>query len=140
MAHPTLDFKRSYLAMRRALEGTLKRFNFTGAQFDVVQVLLHEGPLEHRDLQRRLAIASPTLSNIIDGMEREGQVTRRVDTADARVKTIHLSSKARHLCSSDEFCAAGDALVAKMFAGFTATERRAFTSYLARIEANLDGA
>ena len=140
MSHPTLDFKRAYLAMRRALEGTVKRFNFTGAQFDVVQLLLHEGPLEHRDLQRRLAIASPTLSNIIDGMERDGHVTRKVDTADARVKTIHLSSKARHLCSSDAFCDAGDALVAKMFAGFSATERRAFTNYLARIEANLDGA
>lgn len=138
MSHPTLDFKRAYLAMRRSLEQTLKPFHVTGAQFDVVQLLLHDGALEHRDLQRRLAIASPTLTNIIDGMEREGHVVRKSDTGDARVKTIHLSSKARRLCSSDEFCDAGDALVERMFAGFTAAERREFTRYLKRIETNLD--
>ena len=95
MSHPTLDFKRAYLAMRRGLEATVKPFNLTGAQFDVVQVLLHEGALDHRDLQHRLAIASPTLTNIIDGMERSGHVVRKSESEDARVKTIHMSAKAR---------------------------------------------
>lgn len=138
MSHPTLAFKRAYLALRRALEYTVKPFHFTGAQFDVLQLLMHSDGLEHRDLQRRLSIASPTLTNILDVLEREGHVERRSDSSDARIKTIHMSRQARRMCASPEFCAAGDALVSRMFDGFTEDERRVFLSALARIETNLD--
>ncbi|QUD89581.1 MarR family winged helix-turn-helix transcriptional regulator [Phenylobacterium montanum] len=138
MSHPTLAFKRAYLALRRALEHTVKPFDFTGAQFDVLQLLMHQDGLEHRDLQRQLSIASPTLTNILDVLEREGHVERRSESSDARIKTIHMSRKARQMCASDEFCDAGDALVKQMFDGFTEEERRRFLSALARIESNLD--
>lgn len=138
MSHPTLELKRAYLALRRALEHTVKPFKFTGGQFDVLQILMHNDGLEHRDLQRRLAIASPTLTNIIDVLEREGHVVRRSAGADARTKTIHLSDHARRLCASDAFCEAGDALVQQMFRGFSDDERRTFLKALNRVEANLD--
>ncbi len=138
MSHPTLDLKRAYLALRRALEHTVRPFNLTGAQFDMLQVLMHDDGLEHRELQRRLAIASPTLTNILDVLEREGHVVRRADGADARVKTVHMSEPARRLCASDAFCAAGDALVAQMFNGFSSQEREGFMRYLRRVETNLD--
>lgn len=139
MSHPTLELKRAYLAMRRALEQTVQPFNFTGAQFDVLQFLLHDNGMEHRELQRRLSVTSPTLTNIVDGMVREGHVVRHADPHDGRVKRLYLGDAARKLCSSDAFCSAGDAFVAKMFKGFTAAERREFSRALARIEANLDG-
>lgn len=138
MSHPTLIFKRAYLSLRRALERTIKPFHFTGGQFDVLQLLMHHDGLEHRDLQRSLTIASPTLTNILDVLERHGHVERRSDGPDARVKTIHMSKQARQLCASAEFCAAGEALVAQMFDGFSKDERRAFLKALVRIEANLD--
>lgn len=138
MSHPTLTFKRAYLSLRRALEHTVKPFHLTGAQFDVLQLLMHHDGLEHRDLQRRLSIASPTLTNILDVLEREGHVERRSDSPDARIKTIHMSRTARQMCASDDFCAAGDALVTQMFDGFTESDRRMFLNALTRIEANLD--
>jgi len=138
MSHPTLELKRAYLALRRALEQTIKPFNFTSGQFDVLQFLLHGDGMEHRELQRRMAVASPTLTNIVDGMVREGHVVRYPDPHDARVKRLYLGDAARKLVSSPEFCAAGDALVAKMFNGFTEEERREFSRALSRIEANLD--
>lgn len=138
MSHPTLIFKRAYLALRRALEHTVKPFHFTGGQFDVLQLLMHDDGLEHRELQRRLTIASPTLTNILDVLERNGHVERRSESTDARIKTIHMSQQAREMCASDAFCAAGDALVKQMFDGFTDDERRAFLNALVRIETNLD--
>lgn len=138
MSHPTLVFRRAYLALRRALEYTVKPFKFTGGQFDVLQILMHQDGLEHRELQRRLSIASPTLTNIVDVLEREGHVERRSDQSDARVKTIHLSRQARDLCASDAFCEAGETLVSKMFEGLTKAERDAFLRTLVRIETNLD--
>lgn len=138
MSHPTLDFKRAYLSLRRALEHTIRPFGFTGGQFDVVQVLMHDDGLEHRELQRRLAVSSPTLTNVIDVLERQDHVTRRTDSEDARVKTIHLTDAARQVCASAAFCDAGDRLVAKMFEGFSNEERQQFLRSLGRIEKNLD--
>lgn len=138
MSHPVLDFKRAYLAMRRALEQTVKQFDFSVAQFDVLQILLHEDGLEHRELQQRLAVASPTLTNILDRMERDGHVQRKVDAADGRVKRIYLGQSARKLVSSEPFCAAGDALVGSMFRGFSDLEKDVFLQLIRRIEKNLD--
>lgn len=138
MSHPTLDLKRAYLAMRRALERTIKPFDFSVAQFDVLQILLHHDGIEHRELAHRLAIASPTLSSILDRMERDGHVQRRADPQDARVRRIHLGDRARALCSSQEFCDAGDQLVAQMLRGFSDAERSTLFALLARVEHNLE--
>lgn len=138
MSHPTLELKKAYLALRHALDHTVRRFNLTSAQFDVLQLLMHDDGLPHRTLQQRLAIASPTLTNILDVLEREGHVERRPDPADARTKTIHLSAKARMLCASDDFCSAGEALVEQMFKGFGEDERAAFMRALKHVETNLE--
>ncbi|WP_218080236.1 MarR family winged helix-turn-helix transcriptional regulator [Anthocerotibacter panamensis] len=138
MTHPTLELKKAYLALRRALDHTVRPFHLTGAQFDVLQLLMHSDGLEHSELQRQLAIASPTLTNIIDVLEREGHVERRADGADARKKTIHMSNQARLLCSSDAFCDAGEALVQQMFRGFSEQDSKSFMQTLKRIERNLE--
>lgn len=138
MSHPILNFKRAYLAMRRALEQTIKPFDFSVAQFDVLQILMHDDGLEHRELQKRLAVASPTLTNVLDRMERDGHVQRRADGTDGRIKCIYLGDQARTLCWSDEFCQAGDKLVESMFHGFSDDEKHLFNRMLARIEKNLE--
>lgn len=140
MTHPTLEMKKAYLALRRALDHTVRPFGLTSAHFDVLQLLMHRDGLAHRDLQRQLAIASPTLTNIVDVLERQGHVERRQDPQDARMKTIHMSELAQKLCASDAFCKAGESLVSQMFAGFSDSETRAFMQALKRIERNLDAA
>lgn len=137
MTHPTLRFKRAYLALRRAVDEAIKPFGFTAAQFDVIQLLLHERELEHRQLQERLAMTSPTLTNILDGMERQGFVDRTVDTEDGRVKKISLGTATQTICQSRNFKVAGDALVSQMFKGLNSSEREQFLKLLDRIEANL---
>ena len=136
MSHPTLDLKRAYLALRRALEETLRPFNLTAAQFDVLQVLMHEGETEHGELQRRLSVASPTLSNVLDVLEREGHVSRRTSRGDARAKSIRLTEAALAVCASPAFCDAGDRLVERMFRGFSTEERSQFHAMLKRVEQN----
>lgn len=138
MSHPTLDLKRAYLALRRALEETIKPFGFTGGQFDVLQILMHQDSVEHRELQRHLAVTSPTLTNVLDVLERNGHVRRSPSSEDARAKSIQMTASARGVCRSDAFCDAGDRLVERMFRGFTPQERAQFTKLLNRVERNLD--
>ena len=138
MSHPTLELKRAYLALRRALEQTVSPFGFTAGQFDVLQILMLEDGLEHRELQRRLAIASPTLTNILDVLERQGHIARRQDTQDARVKKIYITRAARDICYSESFCNAGEELVKQMFRGFTKADQKQFLTLLHRVEDNLE--
>lgn len=139
MSHPTLDLKRAYLALRRRLEDTVRPFGLTAGQFDVLQILMHQTEVEHRDLQRQLAVTSPSLTGVLDVLERDGHVTRRVSDADARARTIRITPGAREVCFSKEFCDAGDRLVEQMFSGFSQAEREQFSRLLARVEHNLDG-
>lgn len=138
MPHPTLDLKRTYLALRRALEHVIKPFGFNGGQFDVLQLLMQQSELEHRELQKQLAIASPTLTNVIDVLEKNGHVVRYPSGHDARVKMIAMTDSARAVCYSKAFCDAGDTVVDQMFAGFSADERQTFLRLLARVHGNLE--
>jgi DNA-binding MarR family transcriptional regulator len=136
MAHPTFQMKRAYLAMRRCMEQALQPIGLTAAQFDVFQQLLHEDGLEHRLLQERLAIASPTLTNIIDGMVTRGLVERQVSAVDGRVKQLFLTPRAHEL--HDQLGVASQQFIAAMFAGFSPHERGLFLSWLDRVTDNLD--
>ena len=138
MSHPTLNLKRAYLALRRRLEETVKPFGFTAGQFDVLQVLMHEPEIEHKELARKLAVASPSLTGALNELESAGHVARRMSDADARAKTVRITPAAREVCYSKEFCDAGDRLVEKMFDGFSPQEREQFERLLGRVERNLD--
>lgn len=119
------------------MEESLQPLGLTAAQFDVMQQLLHEDGLEHRMLQERLSISSPTLTNIIDGMVERGLVERRMSPEDARVKQLFLTAKAHEL--HDSMREAGEQFVARMFAGFSRNEIGLFLDWLERMTRNLEG-
>ncbi len=140
MAHPTLRLKRAYLAMRRAVDEAIRPFGLSAAQFDVIQLLLHEDDQDHRRLQDQLAMTSPTLTNILDGMVRAGFVERSVDPGDARRRRIRLGQAAKLICASPGFSAAGDAVVGRMFQGLSEKDEAQLLSLLDRVADNLDDA
>lgn len=123
--------------MRKCMEESLQPIGLTAAQFDVMQQLLHEDGLEHRVLQDRLNVASPTLTNIIDGMVERGLVERRMSPEDARVKQLFLTAKAHDL--HDQLREAGEQFVARMFTGFSRNEVGLFLDWLDRINQNMEG-
>lgn len=136
VSHPSFRLKRAYLAMRRCMEETLQPFGLTAAQFDVLQQLLHENGLEHRVLQERLFITSPTLTNIVDGMVERGLVERRMSHEDARVKRLYLTEKAHDLHT--QLGELGQQFVGAMFAGFSRNEIGLFLDWLDRLTHNFE--
>jgi DNA-binding MarR family transcriptional regulator len=138
MRHPTLILKQSYLAMRRAIDDVVRDLGLTGAQFDVLQQLLHEDCMEHRELQRRLAIASPTLTVTIDAMVASGHVVRERDAVDRRVVRLRLGPAAIELVKSNAFREAGDKVVLRMFEGFEVDDRTRLLASLNRIARNFE--
>lgn len=118
------------------MDEVLQPLGLTAAQFDIFQQLLHEDGLEHRVMQERLGVTSPTLTNIIDVMVERGLVERRISPVDARVKLLFLTPKAHDL--HGELGVAGEAFVQTMFAGFSRSETALFMDWLERVTRNFE--
>lgn len=136
--HPSFALKRAYLAMRKRMDEVLQPLGITAAQFDVIQQLLHEDGLEHRLMQERLCVSSPTLTNVIDVMVERGFVERRVSPDDARVKLLFLTPKAHEL--HEQLEQASVVFLRSMFNGFSASETALFREWLDRVASNFERA
>jgi DNA-binding MarR family transcriptional regulator len=116
--------------MRRSIDEVLAPIGITSAQFDLLQQLLHEDGLEHRELQRRLGLTSPSLTTLVDGMVRNGHLARRPDPEDGRVKRIWLESKAVEIIRSEAFAQAGRTVTERLLAPFSTEEAARFLHQL----------
>jgi DNA-binding MarR family transcriptional regulator len=97
--------KLSFMTMRRELEASLRTSGMTITQWRALGVILHQPGATHSDLMRHLEIEAPSVTSLVDGMERNGWVKRTRSTADARVKRLSLTSRGRSMIE-----AAGEAM------------------------------
>jgi DNA-binding MarR family transcriptional regulator len=81
--------------LRRPLEAEIARGNLTGPQQSAVAALLHAGPMSLKELSGRLGLAHSTTSGIVDRLEKQGLVERKVDEADRRLTRIGASKVVR---------------------------------------------
>jgi len=66
---------------------------------------MQSGPTQ-RELADKIGVESPTLVPIIDKMEQDGYVKRKLDSKDRRIKRIYATAKADSLWDSMMECAA----------------------------------
>lgn len=66
---------------------------------------MQSGPTQ-RELADKIGVESPTLVPIIDKMEQDGYVKRKLDSKDRRIKRIYSTSKADSMWDSMMECAA----------------------------------
>jgi MarR family transcriptional regulator for hemolysin len=71
-------------------------------------------------LAEELGVEAPSVVPLIDAMEREGLVERRVDPGDRRARTLHLSDAGRRLAAEAEIVTAR--VRADLFTGVPADE------------------
>jgi MarR family transcriptional regulator for hemolysin len=76
----------------------------TLTQFKVIFALYMQSGLTQRELADKIGIESPTLVPIIDKMEEDGYVKRKLDPVDRRVKRIHTTLKTDSLWDSIMEC------------------------------------
>jgi len=80
--------------MRRFFESQMKKYDITPPQFEVLVILWNEDGLVLSDLGRRLCRDGPTITGIIDRMEKKQLLARRRNTRDRRVIQVYLTEKA----------------------------------------------
>ena len=82
------------MAFRKALDLELRRkTGVTFGQWKILTMLSRQDGLTQKEIAERLEVEGPTLIPIIDKLEKEGLVTRKVDRVDRRINRISLTTK-----------------------------------------------
>jgi MarR family 2-MHQ and catechol resistance regulon transcriptional repressor len=82
---------RAAAAVTRRIHGHLAEDDLAPSQFGVLEALLHRGPQCQRELAERVLCSPNNMTALVDRLEQRALVERRADSADRRVKRVHLT-------------------------------------------------
>jgi len=83
--------------MKRVLDAKLVDSKITSTQYIVLQCLWDEDGLPLSELGHRLYFDNPTITGVVDRMEKLDLVARNRDTADRRVVRVYLGKEGKKL-------------------------------------------
>lgn len=97
---------RTAKAFVRSLDSELReKVGVTAGQWKVIVMLINEDGLTQKEIADRLALEGPTLIPIIDKMEKDDLVVRKVDATDRRNNRIYRTERANKLWDAMVKCA-----------------------------------
>ncbi|GAB1488202.1 MarR family transcriptional regulator [Opitutaceae bacterium] len=110
----------AYIKLMRAADSITSRAHallpkgLTLAQFGVLEVLLHRGPLCQSEIAAKVLKSAGNLTLVVDNLERDGHVVRERDPSDRRYVTVKLTPE-------------GDAFIRELFPKVAASIAREFS-------------
>jgi MarR family transcriptional regulator, 2-MHQ and catechol-resistance regulon repressor len=93
---------RAYDAISTRVQADLVKYEVTGTEFGILEVLYHKGPLLLGEVQRRILVSSGGVTYLVDRLEAKGLVERVACPTDRRARYAALTP-------------AGEALIADIF-------------------------
>lgn len=122
---------------RNRLDQRLKPLGMSQARWLVLVHLNRAGSdMTQRELSERLGIEGPSLVRLLDRMETDGWVERRVATHDRRAKTVHPTAKAGTMIRRIKRIAAD--LRGEVLAGIPAADLATASAVLERIKHRME--
>jgi DNA-binding MarR family transcriptional regulator len=120
---------RTYGRLRQVMDPYFARFGISAAQWAILRVLQRaeaagEPGLRLTDLGRRLLIQPPSVTGVVDRLERHGFLARQQSTIDQRARLVALTPR-------------GHKLVARVLKGHAGQIRSLFAEHDAREVKNL---
>jgi DNA-binding MarR family transcriptional regulator len=127
--------------LERVMQPHFARFGITGAQWGVLRNLHRaesEGhpALRLTDLSERLLIRPPSVTGVVDRLERAGLVSRGDSPTDLRAKQVALTPRGRHLV--ERVLAVHGAQVEAVMSALTSAEQGELQRLLGRLEGHLE--
>jgi DNA-binding MarR family transcriptional regulator len=125
----------------RVMQPHFARFGITGSQWGVLRNL-HRAELEGHaalrltDLSERLLIRPPSVTGVVDRLERAGLVSRDGSPTDLRVKQVALTPRGRQLV--ERVLRVHAAQIEAVMGGLTAEEQAELHRLLSRLEGHLE--
>jgi DNA-binding MarR family transcriptional regulator len=84
-------------SLRRNYDRQLKSFSLTPCQFEVLMTLWNEDGIVLSELGRRVSRDGPTITGVVDRMEKKMLVKRKRNSSDRRVVKVHLTAKGQNM-------------------------------------------
>jgi DNA-binding MarR family transcriptional regulator len=89
--------KMAYSAVHKEHELFVRKAGITVPQWQALMALSRRPGITSSDLALQLGVEAPSVTSLINGMERKGWVTRRKSAEDARVRKLALTPSGTHL-------------------------------------------
>ncbi|MEN8376594.1 MAG: MarR family transcriptional regulator [Gemmatimonadota bacterium] len=90
-----VKFMRAYASVTARLEPEITKHGVTRTQFEVLEALLHLGPMNQRQLGEKILSSKGNITTVLDNLERDGLVERRPVEGDRRQKLVALTAAGR---------------------------------------------
>ena len=88
---------RAHNAVAAVAAADVARHGLTTAEFGVLEVLHHRGPLLLNEVQRRILVSSGGITYLVDRLEKRGLVERRACPNDRRARFAALTPEGESL-------------------------------------------
>ena len=86
---------RSYRALSRIAERSIRDTGLGLTEFATLEALLHKGPLTIGEIQTKVPLALGSMTAVVDRLERKGLILRTPSPDDRRARVLKLSPKGR---------------------------------------------
>lgn len=124
-----------YIRAQRTLDKRLTEQGATIARIKIMGFIQCGGRVRSTDLAAAFGFAPRTITEAVDGLEREGLVERVVDESDRRVKFISLTALGQQVLKLSE--PVRKRFVGQLFDVLSAEELANLTQLLERLNENL---
>lgn len=94
--------KHAHVTLRRKLEEDLKDVGLTYSQWSALAAIRRAEGVTPSELERILMIERPSVTSLINGLEKRGLALRRDHPEDARSKQIFLTEAGKDLADRTE--------------------------------------
>ena len=91
---------RCHRAMSSLVEQSIAKTGLSLSDFQVIETLLHKGPLTITEIQGKVLLASGSMTAAVDRAEKKGLLVRTNVTADRRARRLELTEKGRQVAQS----------------------------------------
>jgi DNA-binding MarR family transcriptional regulator len=108
-------------SLKRMVNARCRAAGLSYARVQVLHVLDDGGTMRIGDISEHLDVAARTMTATVDGMARDGLVTRRTDPADGRAVLVEMTPAGR--ATFARVIAIRDAVLAEVFASLDAEDR-----------------
>ncbi|NVD38328.1 MarR family transcriptional regulator [Ensifer sp. HO-A22] len=106
--------------LRAVFDARVKERGLTLPRARALFALTKKDGLNQRELADELDIETPTIVRLLDGMEKQGFIERRVEATDRRAKQVHMTELGRTI--ADEILRLADEIRAEVLLGVDADE------------------
>ncbi len=122
---------------RSLLDEKLRPIDQSSARMEAISAIMNSPPLSPQvDIAKRLRIEGPTLTRMLDSLEKDGMVERLPDPKDRRTKLLKATPAGEQ--ALEEIFDIADALRGRLLEGFSEAQLDQVNEFFAELLTRLD--